>query len=151
MIKKKDFIKMLEGIDDEDYVDLWLDNELNEEFPSIIQTSSKERDASVVYKHIIEAIADGYRQDWVSICYAVFEDNLDYVGFLGMVHVKPVIINGKVWYRIDEKDLKEGYYDGSFEPQEGYWLYQRCHYEDSYSGQMLIPLGGSWMLVDFRC
>lgn len=149
-LKKKDFIKLLDKIDDEDFVDLWLMDD-GEGKPVITTYDSKDVLAYDVYKHIIEAIAEGERLDWQDICENVFIDNVGFIEFIGIVkNVHPEVRNDKVYYRIDKEELTDRMHTGLFEPAGGYWTYQRNEYEDSYNGQILIPLGyQGWMVVYF--
>lgn len=150
-MKKKDFVKLLDEIDDEQYIDLWLDYESdNNNKPIIMSWPPEEIDYIPVYKAIVSAIADCQREDWQNICEAI--DDLNYCRLLGRVKkVHPEVHNDKIYYRIDKEEITNGMYETLFEPSTGYWVKQYCEYEDSYRGQMLIPLGDDWMVVEFTC
>lgn len=151
MLSKKEFIELLDKYDDDQLLDLWLfEDEGN---PKITTYDSKDALAYEVYKHIIEAIADGEKFDWQDICENIFLEDMDYIDFLGIVKkVHPEVHNDKVCYRIDKDELTDKMHGGIFEPAGGYWVYQRTVYEDSYNGQMLIPLGyKGWMVVYYSC
>lgn len=150
-MKKKDFIKLLDKIDDEQYIDLWLDFKGdNESEPIIMSWPPEEIDCIPVYKAIVSAIAYSRSEDWQNICEAI--DDLDYCRLLGRVkNVHPEVHNDKIYYRIDKEEITNGMYETLFEPSTGYWVKQYCEYEDSYRGQMLIPLGDDWMVVEYAC
>lgn len=150
-MKKKDFIKLLDKIDDEQYIDLWLDCEGdNENKPIIISWPPEEIDIIPVYKAIVDAIADYARSDWQCICEAIRD--LYYCRLLGKVKkVHPEVRNDKIYYRIDKEEITNGMYETAFAPSSGYWVKQITVYEDSYRGQMLIPLGDEWMVVEYAC
>lgn len=147
-LKKKDIIKMMENIDDETFVDLWLIDDGYGK-PVITTYDSREVLAYEVYKHIIEAIADGVHRDWQDICENIFIDNVGFINLIGIVkNVHPEVHDDKVYYRIDKEELTDQMHSGLFAPSGGYWVYQRNEYEDSYNGQMLIPIGHKgWMVV----
>lgn len=146
---KTEIIKFLEDFDD------------NQEFnisnydEDLIIYMDKDVEAYKVYKEIISAIADWEHANWQDICEAVNIDDMDWIASLGFVKVNPEVRDNKIYYKIDSEETNKNdkLYKGLFEPATGYWVHQVCHFEDDYSGQMLLPFGdsGKMLCVEYNC
>ena len=120
---------------------------------------SAEESAFKVYQEIISSIADGLEMDWEilkAICEAVDFTSIDSLYYEGYVEVHKVTDSkGKEFLSIRDKYLKDNpqLYHQSFSLQDGIGVLQYTNgLEDSYKGQLLLPLKqDKWLCVSYTC
>lgn len=147
---KREIIDWLDQFDDDTHFNIGPFDE-----DELLIWFEKDQEAFKVYKEIIASIADWHRPDWVSICEAVNFDDLSALEYIGYVKIHPVVKDNKLCYQIDPEEIEKNkkLYSGLFEDASGYWVHQVCHFEDDYSGQMLLPFGdnGTMLCVGYHC
>lgn len=147
---KKEIIKFLEKYNDDDDLCIILDEDKENNFVY----TSKEKDMLGVYKEVIRFLSEqNITFDIMALCEMICSDNIDTLYSLGYVNVNHVVKDNKLHFRISKKDLEENdkLEDVLFQYQDGMGIYQRCQWEDSYYGYLLLPLGTGLRMDRFLC
>lgn len=130
----------------------------------ITETNKQIKEAALlIYHEILSSIANGIVLDWptlVEICEAVDFTVVDYLNVLGYVKVEKMTSDdGKPLLHIQEEylDAIPQLFKRPFHIQNGIGILQCSNgAEDSYKGQLLLPLqhgkdDEKWLCIEYEC